>query len=185
MSVKVMKSASNRKLAVAGAPERKVAHLNATATRDLRIGFLIHDVSRLRRNMFDQYMKPLGVTRSQWWVIAHLARKDGMMQTELASLLDVGKVTLGGLVDRLEAGGWIARRPAPGDRRVKNVFLTEYSLGLLKEMRAVEKDLNQGVLRGFNVEERNQLAGLLTRLRANLIGTLDKSRLSDDGVDDV
>ena len=184
MSVNVTKPLPSWKPAVAGAPERKVAQLNGTATRDLRIGFLIHDVSRLRRNMFDQYMKPLGVTRSQWWVIAHLARKDGMMQTELASLLDVGKVTLGGLVDRLEAGGWIERRPAPGDRRVKNVFLTAQSLGLLQEMRAVEKDLNQSVLRGFNVEERNQLAGLLTRLRANLIGTLDKARLSDDGEDD-
>jgi DNA-binding MarR family transcriptional regulator len=184
MSANVTKSAPSRKLAVTGAPERKVAPLNATATRDLRIGFLIHDVSRLRRNMFDQYMKPLGVTRSQWWVIAHLARKDGMMQTELASLLDVGKVTLGGLVDRLEAGGWINRRPAPGDRRVKNVFLTEQSLGLLQEMRAVEKDLNQGVLKGFNPVERHQLADLLTRLRANLIGTLDKARVSDAGVDD-
>ena len=106
------------------------------------------------------------------------------MQTELASLLDVGKVTLGGLVDRLEAGGWINRRPAPGDRRVKNVFLTEQSLGLLQEMRAVEKDLNQGVLKGFNPVERHQLADLLTRLRANLIGTLDKARVSDAGVDD-
>ena len=34
-------------------------------SRDLRLGFLIHDVSRLRRNAFDQLMKPLGVTRSQ------------------------------------------------------------------------------------------------------------------------
>jgi len=185
MAVNVTKSAPDRKVAVAAVPERKVTPLNAAATRDLRIGFLIHDVSRLRRNTFDQYMKPLGVTRSQWWVIAHLSRKDGMMQTELASLLDVGKVTLGGLVDRLEAGGWIDRRPAPGDRRVKNVFLTEKSLGLLKEMRAVERVLNQNVLKGFNAEERNQLADLLTRVKANLIGTLDKSPASDEGADDI
>ena len=72
MAVNVTKSVPDRKVAVAAVPERKVTPLNAAATRDLRIGFLIHDVSRLRRNTFDQYMKPLGVTRSQWWVIAHL-----------------------------------------------------------------------------------------------------------------
>jgi len=179
-----MKSAPVIKAVAQAGATRKVTPLNAVATRDLRIGFLIHDVSRLRRNTFDQFMKPLGVTRSQWWVIAHLSRKDGMMQTELAGLLDVGKVTLGGLVDRLEAGGWIDRRPAPGDRRVKNVFLTEKSLGLLKEMRTVEKALNQSVLKGFTAEERNQLADLLTRVKANLIGTLDRAPANAPEPDD-
>ena len=68
---------------------------------------------------------------------------------------------------------------------MKNVFLTEKSLGLLKEMRAVERVLNQNVLKGFNAEERNQLADLLTRVKANLIGTLDKSPASDEGADDI
>ena len=38
---------------------------------------------------------------------------EGMMQTELARLMDVGKVTLGGLIDRLEASGSLARQPDP------------------------------------------------------------------------
>jgi len=68
-----------------------------------RIGFLIHDVSRLRRTVVDKALRPLGITRSQWWVLANLARDDGtaMTQTELARVMDVGKVTLGGLIDRL------------------------------------------------------------------------------------
>ena len=31
--------------------------------QDFRIGFLVHDVSRMRRTLFDQAMKPLGITR--------------------------------------------------------------------------------------------------------------------------
>lgn len=42
-----------------------------------RIGFLVHDVSRMRRTLFDQEMKPLGITRSQWWVLAQLSRSLG------------------------------------------------------------------------------------------------------------
>ena len=54
---------------------------------DQRLGFLMHDVSRLRRSVFNEFMKPLGVTRSQWWVLAHLSRHDGMNQTDLANVL--------------------------------------------------------------------------------------------------
>jgi MarR family transcriptional regulator for hemolysin len=136
--------------------------------RDLRLGFLIHDVSRLRRKAFDQLMKPLGITRSQWWVIAHLSRHDGMMQSELATLLDVGKMALGGLVIRLEAGGWLIRKPDPADGRIKRVFLTSTSHGLIRKMQAAEKQHNKMVLKGLSQEERNFLIELMTRIKRNL-----------------
>ena len=136
--------------------------------RDLRLGFLIHDVSRLRRKAFDQLMKPLGITRSQWWVIAHLSRHDGMMQTELATLLDVGKMALGGLVARLEAGGWVIRKPDRTDGRIKRVFLTSTSHGLIRKMQAAERRHNKLVLKGLSQEERNLLTELMARIKRNL-----------------
>jgi DNA-binding MarR family transcriptional regulator len=136
--------------------------------RDVKLGFLIHDVSRLRRSAFDQLMKPLGVTRSQWWVIAHVSRHDGMMQTELADLLDVGKVTLGGLIDRLTVGGWVERRPDPDDRRVKRIYLTPAAQDLIRDMRAVESEHNRKVLKGFSRAERAMLTEMLSRIKSNL-----------------
>lgn len=137
-------------------------------TRDLRLGFLIHDVSRLRRNAFDQLMKPLGITRSQWWVIAHLSRHDGMMQSELAMLLEVGKMALGGLVARLEAGGWVIRKPDPADGRIKRVFLTSTSHGLIRKMQVAERRHNDMVLKGLSQEERNFLTEIMARIKRNL-----------------
>jgi MarR family transcriptional regulator, transcriptional regulator for hemolysin len=140
----------------------------AAETQDLRLGFLMHDVSRLRRMAFDQLMKPLGVTRSQWWVIAHLSRHDGMMQTELASLLDIGKVTLGGLVDRLEAGGLVVRRLDGVDRRVRRIFLTENAHRLIRDMQVAEREHNTHILKDFSPAERTLLTDLLVRLKRNL-----------------
>ena len=77
---------------------------------DQRLGFLMHDVSRLRRRVFDGVMRPSGLTRSQWWILAHVSRRDGMSQSDLAAALDLGKAALGGLVDRLESAG--VRLPA-------------------------------------------------------------------------
>src|ERR1700733_7805406 len=101
----------------------------------LRLGYLIHDVSRLRRMMFDRELAPLGITRSQWWVLAFISRKDGLPQTQLANELDVGMVALGALIDRLETSGFVARRADPVDRRVKRVFLTKQAVRLLRRIR--------------------------------------------------
>ena len=171
---KKQKSAAGRRAAKLDAEFTPPAVPETGAARDLRIGFLLHDTSRMRRNAFDHFMKPMGITRSQWWVIAHLSRKDGMVQTELASLLDIGKVTLGGLLDRLGQGGWVERRQDQDDRRARRVFLTTQSHELLQKMRAVERMLNRGVLRGLSHEERDRLAALLARVKLNLVAALSE-----------
>lgn len=151
------------------APRKARATPPATESLYVRLGFLIHDVSRLRRNAFDRLMRPLGVTRSQWWVLAYLSRHDGMMQTELAEMLDVGKVTLGGLIDRLEAGGWVVRRADKDDRRVKRIFLTGSTDKLFKQMRAAENGLSDELLKGISPAECDKLFDVLTRMKGNLV----------------
>ena len=133
--------------------------------RDLKLSYLIHDVSRLRRLTFDQLMRPLGATRSQWWVIAFLARRDGMRQTEMANELDVGKASLGTLVDRLEAGGWVERRPDPHDRRAKHVYLTPKARRFAREMKRADRTFNRKMLKHVTDAERDELVRLLAILK--------------------
>src|SRR3546814_1473457 len=84
-----------------------------------RFGYLVHDVSRTRRTLIDHWMKPLGITRAQWLLLSALARSgnDGMMQDDLARLLEAGKVTIGGLLAHLESSGHVERRPEPEERQ--------------------------------------------------------------------
>jgi MarR family transcriptional regulator for hemolysin len=152
--------------------------------RDLRLGFLIHDVSRLRRIAFDLLMKPMGVTRSQWWVLAYVSRHDGMMQTELAALLDVGKVTLGGLVDRLESSKLVERRPDPSDRRAKRIHLTAAAQKLLMDMRNAEDRMNARILRGISAKQRSDLTEMLTRIKDNLAEVAAAQALPEDEDED-
>src|SRR5882672_5983448 len=117
-----------------------------TTDWELRLGFLIHDVSRLRRSAFDRVLKPLSVTRSQWWVLAYLSREDGMTQSELAEKLDLGKVAIGGLIDRLEKSGLVRRDPDATDRRVNRIFLQPKSKQLIARMRKLNHKLNEQIL---------------------------------------
>ena len=139
-------------------------------SQDFRIGFLVHDVSRMRRTLFDQAMKPLGITRSQWWVLSQLSRhsREGMLQTELARDLDVGKVTVGGLIDRLEASGYVKRTPDASDRRAKRIVITEQGRVVLKQMVSVGQALNQIILDGLSTAEIEQAEQILLVMKDNI-----------------
>ena len=136
-----------------------------------RLGFLVHDVSRLRRTVIDNALKPLGITRSQWWVLANLSRHDGepTMQTELAKVLDIGKVALGGLLDRLEANGYVARKADPTDRRAKRIEMTPAGRSLLSLMQERATSLNQETMRGMTNDEILLAEDILHRMKLRLI----------------
>ena len=134
----------------------------------IRLGFLIHDVSRMRRSAYDQFMKPLGVTRAQWWVLAYLSRHDGMMQTQLADVLEVGKASLGDVIESLERSGWVERRPDPTDKRAKRVYLAKAAQGLIKRMTAMENEFNGQILAELNGTERAELSRSLQKIKLAL-----------------
>jgi DNA-binding MarR family transcriptional regulator len=144
----------------------------------------------MRRTVVDKALKPIGVTRSQWWVLANLSRHDnatGMMQTELAKVMDVGKVTLGGLIDRLEMGGYVERRPDSTDRRAKRVVLTAKGARLLAEIQSVATEVNARMLGGISGAELSCVEDVLYRMKQRLIamdavpGTANRGLLSSTG----
>lgn len=140
-----------------------------------RLGFLIHDVSRMRRTLYDQAVRPLGLTRSQWWLLVQVSRHaaaDGLPQTELARLLDVGKVTVGGLVDRLEERGYVERRADEGDRRAKRVLVTPGGRKVLKRMVRLSDGLNATMFAGFGPAELRLAEQALERMKDNVRAAL-------------
>lgn len=135
-----------------------------------RIGFLVHDVSRMRRTLFDQAVKPLGITRAQWWALANLSRHEpeGMIQSDLARVLDVGKVTIGGLIDRLESNDLVERRQDDSDRRLRRIFITDKGYHVISQMTEVGKDLNRHILRGIPIDQLQIAEDVMTHIKDNL-----------------
>lgn len=136
----------------------------------LRIGFLVHDASRIRRTLFDHALKPLGITRAQWLVLANLSRQehDGMTQSALAHLLELGKVTVGGLIDRLEASGHVERHPDPIDRRVKRILITDKGYEVIEHLSAVARDLNEDILKDIPEDHIRIAEEVMSRMKDNM-----------------
>lgn len=151
---------------------------------DLRLGYLIHDVSRLRRMMFDRALSPLGITRSQWWVLAFISRKDGLPQTQLANELDVGKVAVGALIDRLESSGFVIRQADPVDRRIKRVYVTKQAKGFLEKLRKETDKFNAKIVDGIDREQLDSASDALLAMKHNLLamsdGKLPKGETQND-----
>ncbi|MAH85297.1 MAG: hypothetical protein CBB68_13810 [Rhodospirillaceae bacterium TMED8] len=143
----------------------------ADGMRDLdnRIGFLFHDVARFRSVVYDYFMQPYGLTRAQWWVLVALFRKDGLTQRQLCDRLEIGAVTLSGLIDRLEARGWAKRLSDSDDRRAKRIWLTDQVRDIQATMTRRANELNCMAMDGLSEEQVNVLIDMLKVVKRNLI----------------
>ncbi|PWC35225.1 MarR family transcriptional regulator [Azospirillum sp. TSO22-1] len=138
------------------------------------LGFLLHDTARLLRKRFEQRARHLGLTRSQWQVLAYLATCEGIHQGGLAELLDVEPITLARLLDKLEAIGLIERCPHPTDRRIRLLHLTEAAHPLLGAMRTLGEITRAEALDGVAPADREALVRALTTMKSNLIAACER-----------
>jgi len=128
--------------------------------RDL--AFLLAAAARRLNEACDARMRPLGLTRSQWLVIAYVSRVPGINQRQLAREADLGVMAVTGLLDRMQAKGLIERRPQSADRRANAVHLTPRSRALVRRMNAAAARVLEDVFEPLSTEQIDALAGVLT-----------------------
>lgn len=141
---------------------------NQNNNDERHLGFLVHDVARLMRRAFDRRVREVGLTGAQWTVLCQVIRTDGQRQIDLAQETGMDKAPLGKLLDRLEAGGWIERRPDAQDRRVKRVFATRKIDPLAAVVKNEAAELFAIALTGFDTAAAERLLDDLVTVKANL-----------------
>ena len=139
-----------------------------------RVGFIVNEVGRLYGRQFDQLSRvELGLSRAQCRLIGQVKYNESghpPTQAELAQHLDLTPMAVATLVDRMEAAGWITRRPSNTDRRANAIELQPRAEAALEKAFAVSDRVQEAALAGFSAAERKQLVGMLQRVRANLQG---------------
>ena len=138
------------------------------------LGFVLHDVARFLRRRFEQNARGLGLTRSQWQVLAFLAPNEGIHQAGLADILDLEPITLVRILDKLEARAFIERRQHPTDRRIWLLFLTPKAHPVLARMRAIGDVTRGEALAGLPDAARDALMQTLLVMKTNLVAACDQ-----------
>ncbi|HET9122511.1 MAG TPA: MarR family transcriptional regulator [Acidiferrobacteraceae bacterium] len=141
---------------------------------------LLHETAHLWRQALDRRLRPLGLSQAKWRTLVHLARAtEPLTQKELACRLGVEAATVVGLLDRLQADGWIERRPSTIDRRRNTVHLTPQTAPVLSEINRVAAEVRAELLAGVSETDLSRCLAVLTLLHARA-GALVQQREGED-----
>jgi DNA-binding MarR family transcriptional regulator len=125
-------------------------------------------LGRLIRTEADKRARAHGMTRAQWTILINLERQPGLLQKELAEIIEVEPITVARLVDRLEARGMVERRGDPTDRRCWRLHLTDASRPLMSEIDHQLNDLAAICLAGMDDIVTAKLQVALATMRESM-----------------
>lgn len=103
-------------------------------------------VSRWWRTRLNERVKHLELNQARWIVLLQLSSFGPASQRELAERVGVEGPSLVRVLDRLEAQGLVARRPAEDDRRIKRIHLTAAADPVLRQLTEVATELRGELL---------------------------------------
>lgn len=121
------------------------------------IAIRIAVLARLIRNDFDRRLSEMNITRSQWSLIAVVARHPGATQRLIAEVLEMSEASAGRLIDRLCADGLLQRRERDDDRRARAVYLTPAAEPLLSRGAELAQENFARLFKGLGEEQLEAL----------------------------
>jgi DNA-binding MarR family transcriptional regulator len=138
-------------------------------TEDISFGYLLSDVTLLFRKHFDRRAVKFGLTRAQWRATKMLYHREGLRQAELAEFLEMEPIAVGRVIDRLQAAGFVERRPDPKDRRAWRLYTTEQARVIIDDMESIARELRKDATRGIDPDELRQALAVINRIKDNLL----------------
>ena len=87
--------------------------------------FPLYAAARNVTGLYTQWLKPLGLTYTQYIVFLVLWEKDEISVTEIGEKLMLDNGTLSPLLKKMEQAGYIERRRCREDERIVEIKLTE------------------------------------------------------------
>lgn len=128
---------------------------------DQQPGHLIRRLHQIAVGVFVQEASASGVTPVQYAALQVVHQQPGIDQRTLARTIALDASTTGGVVDRLEARGWLERRMCPEDRRARQLVLTaDGEQGLADTIPAMLRTQEQ-ILAPLTARQRNDFMRLL------------------------
>lgn len=128
---------------------------------------LLHLTAHDWRTALDRRLRPLGLSRATWMLLAFVRRLDAPSQSQLAERLGLEGASVVRLVDRLEKDGYVVRRTGT-DRRVKTVHATAKGEALAAEILRVASEMRNELFRDVDAAQLAAAHALLTRLHGRL-----------------
>jgi MarR family transcriptional regulator, transcriptional regulator for hemolysin len=130
-----------------------------------QLAALTRELSRCCLDKEERICRTFGLHAADGRVLTAISTEGLETATALAERLGIGNSRLTPLIDRLEKKGFVARAEAEGDRRVRQLTLTESGRTVAARVQSFETHLHQELLSRFPEAERAQLLETLRHLK--------------------
>ena len=134
------------------------------------IFFLLNKASQHGSRYWTAKIAPFNITSVQGMVLVFLREQDRVTATQLGGRVRIDSATLTGVLDRLEATGWVQRQKKPDDRRAHLVCLTPDGRSLAENLSQVMTDAGRDFLSNLSDIEAKLLRSLLRKVREDHSG---------------
>ena len=134
--------------------------------------FPLYACARRVVNLYTPWLKPLGLTYTQYLVLMVLWEQRRMTVGDLCRKLFLDNGTITPLLKKLEAAGWVTRERSHQDERVVEILLTDAGLSLREKVREIPACI--GNMIPLTPEEAAQLYSLLYKVLSRADGTVSR-----------
>ena len=124
--------------------------------------FPLYAAARKVTGVYTPYLKPLGITYTQYLVFLVLWEKDGIPVGEICSRLFLDSGTLTPLLKKMEKEGYLTRERCKDDERCVIIARTEEGRAMKEKVREIPGNI--GTCIGLSEEEARTLYTLLYRI---------------------
>ena len=129
---------------------------------------LLYRAFHAQRNHLRQNLAPLGLGAVQPKLLSYLADNGPCPQRELAEYYEVDPAAVSRMLDALERGGFVIRRPDQTRRRRDLVEITDKGRQAHELWEERCQEMENVMLSDFTAEEREQFCDYLARAHRNL-----------------
>jgi DNA-binding MarR family transcriptional regulator len=134
----------------------------AESTAASCISTRVRQLSRIVTRVYDDALRPLGITASQFTLLTQLAQQDGITAVEIGHTLDIEKSTLSRNLKRLLALGHLTMDP-PAGRRGRGLHLTPKGEAVIKHAYPVWMEAQSKTVKIMGQQSRSTLDDLLSQ----------------------
>src|SRR3954468_7401450 len=127
-------------------------------------GYLFRRMQQIAVAIFMEECRPFDLTPVQYAALVAIQTHRGIDATRLSAVIAFDRSTLGSVIERLQAKGYIERKPSREDRRVKLLHLTKAGEALLRDIVPAVDRAQARMLQPLKPADRKTLLAVLTQL---------------------
>ena len=128
-------------------------------------GHQIRRLNQISTYLFSKHMQDSGydITPVQYAALLAIKLMPNSDQVQIANYISYDKVTIGGVIERLQRKGLISRAVNERDKRARILNITNEGIHMISQVDAVIQQIQQDILKMLDEEEQQTFMQLLRK----------------------